>query len=211
LDYNIDDDEEGGAITKSDYEDGDLPLHIAISHDASVDIIQLLADFYPQGMFGINHALQTPLMVACICGRYDVVEQVILKSDAVIGYVRDLLEIGGDALDSVVVRPLYCLWEKIVAVQNESGRISGDMKALEKVAKVLTASTSSDASAYQTVSRAITPVDTHDKQVNYHIITTETTTLEYSVDQSRQLLQAAISLGEGIVPPEYVGTNMCHS
>ena len=51
------DEEEGVAFAKSDYEDGDLLLHIAASHDASIHTIQLLVDAYPQAMFATNHAL----------------------------------------------------------------------------------------------------------------------------------------------------------
>jgi len=203
LDYDIDDDEEGVAFAKSDYEDGDLPLHVAISHDTSIDIIQLLVESYPQGMFSINHALQTPLMVACMCERYDVVEEVILKSDAVIGCVKDLLEMGGDELGGGV-GPVYCLWEKFVAAKNGSDDIGGDMEVLEIIAKLLTAATSSNTSVCQTFGRNTTPVDTHNKQANRRVTTTETTILGYSSDRSYQLLQAAKSLGEGIVPPEFV-------
>jgi len=201
--YDTDDEEEGVAFAKSDYEDGDLPLHVAISHAASIDTIQLLVDAYPQGMFGINHASQTPLMVACMCGRYDVVEEVILKSDVVMGCVRDLLEMGGDELGIGEGQPVYCLWENFVAAKNESSDIGGDVEALELISKLLTAATSSATSACQNVGRE-TIVDIHDKPVNYHKTTTETTFLKYSFDQSYQLLLAAINLGEGIVPPEYV-------
>ena len=51
------DEEEGVAFSKSDYEDSDLPLHIAASHDASIHTIQLLVDAYPQAMFATNHVL----------------------------------------------------------------------------------------------------------------------------------------------------------
>lgn len=200
LHYDINDDEEDVAFAKSDYEDGDLPLHVAISHDASIDIIQLLVDAYPQGMFGINHALQTPLMVACMCGRYDVVEEVILKSDVVIGCVRDLLEMGGDELGS---QPVYCLWEKIVAAKNESGDTVGDMEALEIIAKLLTAATSSSTGVFQNSGSEML-VDNHDKQVNCHLTETGTTIRGYSFDRSYQLLLAGINLGERIVPPEFV-------
>merc|ERR1740124_900819 len=190
--YDTDDEEEGVAFAKSDYEDGDLPLHVAISHAASIDIIQLLVESYPQGMFSINHALQTPLMVACMCGRYDVVEEVILKSDAVIGCVKDLLEMGGDELGGGV-GPVYCLWEKFVAAKNGSDDIGGDMEVLEIIAKLLTAATSSNTSVCQTFGRNTTPVDTHNKQANRRVTTTETTILGYSSDRSYQLLQAAKS------------------
>jgi len=202
LDYNMDDDEEGVAFAKSDYKDGDLPLHVAISHDASIDIIQLLVESYPQGIFGINHALQTPLMVACIYGRYDVVDEVILKSNAVIGCVRDLLEMGGDNMDGGRSGPVYCLWENFVAEKNERVDIVGDIKALETIAKLLAAATSSDTTDYQPIACETAPGDTHDKQVNHPII--GTTIPKYSFDQTYQLLQAAVSLGEGIVPPGYL-------
>jgi len=91
---DMDDDEEGIVFAKADYEDGDLPLHVAISHYASIDTIQLLVDAYPQAMFAMNHLQQTPLMIACVCGRYDVVNEVILESDIVSGSISDLLEMG---------------------------------------------------------------------------------------------------------------------
>ena len=78
------------------------------------------------------------------------------------------------------------------------------MEALEIIAKLLTAATSSSTSACQTFGCNTTPVDTHNKQANHRITTTETTILGYSFDRLYQLLQAAKSLGERIVPPEFV-------
>ena len=41
-------------------------------------------------------------MLMVMCRRYDVVEEVILKNDVVIGCLRDLLEMGRDELSSGV-------------------------------------------------------------------------------------------------------------
>lgn len=203
-DDDIDDDEEGVAFAKSDYEDGDLPLHVAISHDASIDTIQLLVDAYPQGMFAKNHMQQTPLIVACSCGRYDLVEKVILESDVVLGCVRDLLEMGGDESDSGVGRPVFCLWEKVFAVIDEGGSANVDVEALEAISTLLTAATSDIASVCGIVTHEINKTDTHYKKVNRYKTISGKYTLTYSFTEAYRLLLASISVGEGIVPPEFV-------
>lgn len=198
---DIDDDEEGTAFAKADYEDGDIPLHVAISHNASIDTIQLLVDAYPQGMFAMNHAQQTPLMIACVCGRYDIVDKVVLESNVVIGSISDLLEMGGCELNDAMGRPVSCLWENFVVAKHESG---GDVEALETIANLLMAATLDKESMCQTKDHDTEQSKTQDKQGSRCTTTIETTTLTYSFDQAYRLLLAAISLGECIVPPAFV-------
>ena len=116
-------------------DDGDTPLHTAISHEASEQAIQLLLDAYPQGLltptilsdsylgyeFDNNHHVQNtcpqttihqsskyPLHIAAEYGRYDII-QVMMKSHASIGSVESMLQMK----DENGVSPIYILWNQI--------------------------------------------------------------------------------------------------
>lgn len=172
--------EEEVAFAKADDEDGDLPLHAAIRHDASSFTIQLLFDAYPQGTFDLNHQLQTPLLVACIFERYDVVD-LILRSDAVVGCAKELLEM----VDASGIKPVFCLWERY------ESEVVGDgaLEVLETIASLLIVAASLPSGCNGCKE------DQTGKQQQ---------TLPYPFHKAYKLLQASIFLGDDIIPPEFV-------
>lgn len=87
--------------------------------------------------------------------------------------------------------------------KKESDCIDRNIEALETIANLLTAAASSTANIYLNCRSETAPAYTHDKQVNQHITASETTP-NYSFDHSCHLYLIATSLGEEIVPPEFV-------
>lgn len=110
-------------------DDGETPLHTAISHEASEQSIQLLLDAYPQGILTPtiqfdaynNYFIQnashetmphqsskSPLHIASEYGRYDII-QVMMNSHAAIDSVEALLKMK----DENGITPIYILWNQI--------------------------------------------------------------------------------------------------
>jgi ankyrin repeat protein len=92
-------------LEMADYMDGNLPLHVAVSHEASASTVQLLLDAYPLAISTMNSYGHTPLHLACFCARHDLVS-IFLTNHAATGIILPLLR----AKDHLGYQPLDLLY-----------------------------------------------------------------------------------------------------
>jgi len=122
------DDDDSSCFGKFDYE-GDTPLHKAILHEASCSSIQLYLDAYPQGLFTTNCKSQTPLHIACVQRRYDII-MAISQSHAILGGIDTMLL---QIQDCSGLTPTAILWHNFTSSNDESDR----MGTLQSIACLL--------------------------------------------------------------------------
>ena len=205
-------------------EDGETPLHTAISHEASANSIQLLLDACPHSIFHptlqldsyqnyvfqsgnetMSPTLKTPLHMAAEYGRYDVL-QVMVKSHAAMDCVEALLRMR----DENDVTPITILWNQIcdfmVYVGNEK-EDSDDVDMDNNVDSRNDISTSNhggvnfDATLCEEILECIALLiqschPTEEPQ--------DTSSQDAPTHEMYQLLKTSISLGSQVVPQGYV-------
>jgi len=157
--------------------EGNLPLHFAISHEGSSKVVATLLDIYPEGILSLNSEHMSPLFLASICERYDLIH-VFLTSHATLGVdcIDTLLRIEGNTCET----PLYTLWKNHTKESQGRGEdhLQYRSKALDCIMSLLSAYFSNERSIL--VSSTITELT------------------------AREILLVAISLGNNIVPPAFV-------
>ena len=158
-------------------DEGNLPLHFAISHEGSSEVVATLLNIHPEGILSLNSEHTSPLFLASICERYDLI-RVFLTSHATLALdcIDTLLRIEGSTCET----PLCTLWENHTEESQGKGEdhLQHRSEALDCIMSLL--------SAYYSNERCILDSST----------ITEL--------KAREILHVAVSLGDEIVPPAFV-------
>lgn len=232
-DYNMnhqDGGSNGSSFAKGDFEQYDLPIHIAISYEASLSIIKLLIDAYPEGALALNGKGQTPLHIACECGRLDVCEEIGKSHTVNLGSTLPMLL---STKDGWGMTPLSLLWDQYTDVasnhkesvggpyrqdrahddDDESGdegdevddgkyeRMLEVLKCIQTLTLTAVSNCSCESCQRVSINRAV-------QDTCNALETTRPGSKNegwfFTFDETYELLNAAISLGEEIVPEGFV-------
>lgn len=164
-------------------EDGDSALHTAISNEASCQTIQFLLDAFPPALFTANCRELSPLHLAIEHGRHDIIS-VILDHPVSTGCIDTLLGMK----DTSGLGPLYVLWNLFEELGGshlhfqETYESDAASEILQSIEMFLEAASDNE----------------YSKKDTEFINVSETTFNRYC------LLRSCISLGENLVPVEYV-------
>lgn len=200
--------EEESSFTTSEFksclslcdEDGECPLHVAIKHSASIEVIQYLLSAYPQAIFISNFNDESPLHTAIEHGRKDAMFAII-HSHACEGCMDIVL----GKTDSTGLAPLFVLW-------NIFKELEGDETNFEEVKNNRYddehfMDNDTAAAAATDVLRTFEMLVMGTKSVNYFpsytLIGCSNNETE-ALKRPYSLLRRSINLGENIVPEEYV-------
>eukprot|EP00551_Chaetoceros_affinis_P008920 CAMPEP_0203670290 /NCGR_PEP_ID=MMETSP0090-20130426/6409_1 /ASSEMBLY_ACC=CAM_ASM_001088 /TAXON_ID=426623 /ORGANISM="Chaetoceros affinis, Strain CCMP159" /LENGTH=813 /DNA_ID=CAMNT_0050535117 /DNA_START=348 /DNA_END=2789 /DNA_ORIENTATION=+ len=197
--------------------DGDTPLHTAITHEGTCNSIRLLLDAHPHGMFlSKNMEIQyreneneidddhsnnpcqhqlTPLHLAAEHGRYDVLE-VMVQSHAATGAIEEVLAMrDGDGVNGISV--IYMLWDRVcnlcdTGISSNRNNRSDDNDSTSSRVGAQPDLSLEIMEAIATLLNSTNYDDSEDGEKNNQDLAVY------------KLLQTSIRLGNNIVPPGYV-------
>lgn len=111
--------------------EGNLPIHSAVQHESTVDVISCLLESNPQSFCSLNNEGLSPLHLACVCERDDVIarmiERVLNSSSPETEEVPMFLEVV-HTRDHDGKTPVSLLWYRLLGILSKQG----DKSAIDK-------------------------------------------------------------------------------